>query len=88
MSNTSISSSLEQVLRKALGQKALPPTIDDDTPLLGGVTGFDSLAVLSILTGIEQTFACPIAEHEVGAEVFETVGTLKRFVEERIDERG
>ena len=84
--NASIADSLEQVLRKALGQKALPASIDDDTPLLGGVPDFDSLAVLAILVGINETFDCSIAEHEISAEAFESVGTLKRFVEARIDE--
>lgn len=86
--NASIAASLEQVLRKALGQKALPARLTDDTPLLGGVSGFDSLAVLAILTGIRETFGCSIDESEISAEVFESVGTLRRFVEARLDDAG
>lgn len=81
----STATSLEQVLRKALGTKALPATIDDDTPLLGGVPGFDSLAILGILTGIRETFGCSIDESEISADLFESVGSLRRFVESRLD---
>ena len=83
--NASISQTLESVLHKALGRKALPAVRTDDTPLLGGVPGFDSLAVISILTGIREQFGCEIAEDEVSADLFESVGTLRRFVEERLD---
>ena len=86
--NASTASSLDRLLREALGNKALPARLTDDTPLLGGVTGFDSLAVLAILTGVRQTFGCPIDESEVSAEVFESVGTLRRFIEARLDEGG
>lgn len=84
--NASIATALEQVLRQALGRKALPDILTDDTPLLGGVTGFDSLAVLAILTGVRETFGCAIDESEVSAEVFDSVGTLRRFIEARLDE--
>jgi len=38
--------------------------------------------------GVRQTFGCPIDESEVSAEVFESVGTLRRFIEARLDEVG
>ncbi len=86
--NDPVAASLETVLRKALGQKALPATIDDDTALLGGVPDFDSLAILAILTGIHETLGCQIGETEVSADIFESVGALRRFVQARLDDQG
>lgn len=82
------STALEKILRQALGQKALPPIVTADTPLLGGVAGFDSLAILAILTGIQKECGLVIPEHEISADVFESVGSLQRFVQARLDEQG
>ena len=86
--NDPTATTLDRILRKALGQKALPATINDDTALMGGVPDFDSLAIIAILTGIREDFGCEIAETEVSADIFESVGSLRRFVQARLDERG
>lgn len=51
-----------------------------DTPLLGAVPEFDSMAVVSVLTTLEEHFGIAIDDDEVDAEVFETVGSLAHFV--------
>ncbi len=55
-----------------------------DTTLLGAIPEFDSMAVVTILTAIEEQFGIIIDDDEVDAEVFETVGSLASFVEQKL----
>lgn len=79
------STTLEGILASVLGREALPGSLDDDTPLLGAVPEIDSMAVIAILTAIEEAFGFAIADDEVSADMFETFGSLLRFVESRVD---
>jgi len=55
--------------------------MDASTPLLGAVPELDSMAVVTLITAIEERFGIAIADDEIGASTFETLGTLARFVE-------
>lgn len=59
---------------------------DSSTPLLGAIPEFDSMAVVSLLTALEEQFEIELSDDELHAEVFETVGSLARFVEEKIQQ--
>lgn len=52
-----------------------------DTLLLGNLPEFDSMAIVSILMQIEETFAIEISDDELTGEIFESVNTLTEFVE-------
>ena len=56
-----------------------------DDALLGGVPEFDSMAVVSILTVIEENYGLMIEDDDVSAEAFETLGSLLEFVNARIE---
>ncbi|GAB3036139.1 acyl carrier protein [Bowmanella dokdonensis] len=58
---------------------------DASTGLIGVLPEFDSMAVVSIITALEDEFGCTIEDDEISAEVFETVGTLAIFVESKVD---
>lgn len=75
---------LDRILRSALGDGSLPPTLDTDTPLLGAIPELDSMGLLAILTAIEQEFGVPIDDEDVDASVFESFGSLERFVHAQI----
>jgi acyl carrier protein len=79
----STSSTLQQILASVLGADALPDPLDDDALLLGAIPQIDSMAVIAVLTSIEETFGIDIADDEVSADMFETFGSLKRFVESK-----
>jgi acyl carrier protein len=79
----STGSSLRGILEAVLGPQALPELLDDDTLLLGAIPEVDSMAVIAVLTGIEEAFGFTIADDEVSADMFETFGSLRRFVESR-----
>lgn len=53
---------------------------DRDTALLGSVPEFDSMAVVSVITAIEDNFGIIVDDDEISAELFETVGNLYDFV--------
>lgn len=57
-----------------------------ETELLGALPEFDSMAVAAVIAGIEDTFDLTIEDDDLDAETFRTVGTLWRFVTDRLAE--
>ena len=51
-----------------------------DTPLLGAVPELDSMAVVTLITTLEERFGLAIDDDEVSGETFATVGSLTQFV--------
>ena len=52
-----------------------------DTEILGAVPEFDSMAIVTVLTMVEENYGVAIEDDEVSAEIFETLGSLTEFVE-------
>jgi acyl carrier protein len=48
--------------------------------LLGSIPEFDSMAVVTIVTMIEDEFGITVDDDDLSAEVFETLGSLEKFV--------
>jgi len=59
-------------------------TFDGQTELFGALPEFDSLAVATLLTGIEERFGVLIEDDDVEAEDFATFGTLLAFVRRKV----
>ena len=57
---------------------------DENTGLLGSIPEFDSMAVVSIITALEDEYGCVVEDDEVSADVFATIGTLAQFVETKL----
>lgn len=57
---------------------------DEDTPLLGAIAEFDSMAIVTLLTTLEENFGFEVDDDEISAEVFETFGSLVSFVESKV----
>jgi acyl carrier protein len=55
-----------------------------DTRLLGAMPGFDSMAVVSLLTALEEEFGITVEDDEMSADVFETLGSLEKFVNDKL----
>lgn len=53
----------------------------EDTLLLGNFPEFDSMAIVSILMELEDTFSIQISEDELTGDAFESVATLLEFVD-------
>ena len=65
-----------------LGDKA--KQFDASTGLFGSIPEFDSMAVVAVVTALEERFGIVIEDDEITAEVFDTVGSLSRFVEAKL----
>jgi acyl carrier protein len=59
---------------------------DKNTPLLGNVPELDSVAVISVLTAIEEEFGIAFDDDEITASTFETVGSLIALTESKVNE--
>ena len=55
-----------------------------DTLLLGAVPELDSMAVLGIITSIEERFGFTIHDDEIDGAVFATLGSLVHFVQAKL----
>jgi acyl carrier protein len=51
-----------------------------ETPLLGAVPEFDSMAVAALITAMEEQFGFGIDDDEIDGQTFLTVGSLADFV--------
>jgi len=71
------------VLVETLGIEDRAASIDADTPLFGSMPELDSLAVLSLVTSLEDRFGFELDDEDFSGEIFETVGTLAAFVEQQ-----
>lgn len=75
---------LRRILRDALQLGSRAESLTADSRLLGAIPEFDSMAVVTVLTMIEDRFEITVEDDEVSAESFHTLGTLVDFVEGKI----
>ncbi|HEY1182161.1 MAG TPA: acyl carrier protein [Rhodocyclaceae bacterium] len=73
---------LDDVLGLAGRAKGFAP----DTPLLGALPELDSMAVVGLLTAIEERFGVSIADDEIDSSLFDSVGSFTRFVQAKLDD--
>jgi len=59
-------------------------SLDESTPLLGNIPEFDSMAVVTVITALEDQFGFFVEDDEISAETFETLGSLVAFVESKV----
>ena len=74
------------ILRSTLQLGARADSFNESTPLLGSIPELDSMAVVAVLTAIEEQYGIVIEDDDVSAETFATVGTLASFTQSKIDE--
>lgn len=58
--------------------------LGENDALLGGIPEFDSMAVVSLLTVIEENYGIMIDDDEVSADNFDTIGSLLQFVNSKV----
>jgi acyl carrier protein len=75
---------IRAILRETLQLGDRADSLTAESPLLGAIPEFDSMAVVTVITTIEDDFDLTIDDDEVSAEVFETVGSLAGFVEQKV----
>jgi acyl carrier protein len=65
-----------------LGPRA--EALNSHSALLGAIPELDSMAVVSILTGMEDYFGFTVEDDEISADTFETLGSLVAFVDSKL----
>ncbi len=76
---------IREILRDTLQLGDRANQLTASSPLLGAVPEFDSMAVVTVLTMVEEEFGIEIDDDEVSADVFETVGSLADFVSQKVN---
>lgn len=59
-------------------------TLAADSVLLGNIPELDSMAVVNVITALEEYFDFSVDDDEISARTFETLGSLTRFVEQKL----
>jgi acyl carrier protein len=70
---------LRSVLNLGAGRQ-----LDAGSALLGSIAELDSMAVVSIITALEEGFGIVVDDDEVDGRTFATVGSLVDFVADKI----
>ena len=75
---------VKTVLAQSLQLGARADTLTADSPLLGALPELDSMAVVMILTTMEEHFGFTVDDDEISADTFATLGTLTAFAEQKL----
>ena len=75
---------VKAVLVETLGIEDRADSIDVSTELFGGLPELDSLAVLELITALEDRLGITVDDNDFNGEIFETLGSLTEFVEGKL----
>ena len=56
-----------------------------DTVLLGNLPELDSMAVVSVITALEEYYGIFVEDDEISADTFATLGSLVEFVKQKVE---
>lgn len=82
---TPIERGVLQLLDEALSLRGRSARFTRETGLLGALPELDSMAMLSLITGLGDRFNIAIDDDELHADIFLTVGSIADFVQSKID---
>ena len=83
--HSTVDATLRALLADVLGlPKKRIDAFDADTELFGALPEFDSLAVATLLTGLEERLQILIEDDDVEAEDFMTYGRLLAFAQRKV----
>ncbi len=69
-----------KVLDEVLGLDGRSASFTRQTALLGAIPELDSMAVVSLLTALEERLGLSVDDDEIDGDTFATVGSLVDFV--------
>ncbi|MBP9805266.1 MAG: acyl carrier protein [Candidatus Accumulibacter sp.] len=72
------------VLDEVLSLKGRASEFALDTPLLGALPELDSMAVIALITTIEERFGFIVEDDEIDGSVFASLATLVDFVHSKL----
>jgi acyl carrier protein len=75
-----ISQEVLRVLDEVLSLNGRSAAFTRDTPLLGAIPELDSMAVVTLITTLEEQFGLVVDDDDIDGSTFATVGSLTDFV--------
>jgi acyl carrier protein len=75
---------VKSILRTTLQLGDRVADFEESTPLLGSLPELDSMAVVTLITSLEEYFGFVVDDDEIDGATFATVGTLTAFVEKKL----
>jgi acyl carrier protein len=75
-----ISQEVLRVVDEVLSLKGRTSAFTRDTPLLGAIPELDSMAVVALITTLEEQFGLVVDDDDIDGSTFATVGSLTDFV--------
>lgn len=61
-------------------------SLKEDSVLLGNIPELDSMAVVNIITALEEYYDISVNDDEISAKTFATLGSLAHFVEQKLSQ--
>jgi acyl carrier protein len=74
---------VRSILRDCLQIGSRADALMPEARLLGSLPELDSMAVLTVLTAIEERFGITIEDDDINADTFATVGSLCAFIDQK-----
>jgi len=69
------------ILDEILSLNGRSAAFNEKTPLLGAIPELDSMAVVAVITTLEERFGFSIEDDEIDGATFATLGALVEFVQ-------
>lgn len=73
-----------RVLDDVLSLNGRSATFSRTTPLLGAIPELDSMAVVTLITSLEEQLGITVNDDEIDGDVFATVGSLVDFASAKL----
>lgn len=73
-----------RVLDEVLSLGGRSAAFTSDTPLLGAIPELDSMAVVTLITTLEEQFGLVVDDDDIDGATFATVGSLADFVSSKL----
>lgn len=74
----------QSILDEVLSLNGRASSFSADTPLLGSIPELDSMAVVAIITTLEERFGFSVDDDEIDGATFQTLGSLADFVAHKV----
>ena len=75
---------LKNILGDVLSLGDAKDSLTENSALLGSIPELDSMAVVHLITALEDHFGIVVDDDEISASTFETLGTLNTFVQQKL----
>lgn len=77
------SGEVREVLDEVLSLNGRSARFAEGTPLLGSIPELDSMAVVGVITALEDRFGIAVADDEIDGATFASFGSLVAFVDRK-----